>query len=431
MASGRKENELLNKTLTGLRSTSKGQLNYDPDWPINAETLNELSYSLESFLNGSIVDLNSSLIGLSPEENDNHTSSESEAESSLEAEFNHAKTKTKSPVIISRNFEIENERNIQQYHDDCRGNTEQRRAERARILERRSRNLQNDVEETLRRKEENLVEQRRRFENEIREKQCKHTEMLRQRKIQLDREAMAHKKRQDEIMAMSLTEESLLTREKEERRIALAKMKENIVLRCHDVSRTIAVIHKKFIDGKNMSYVDAKFRENIQPVLNSICEKAKSINTKCETCNSLSDAKDYWEAINELIRATSSFEVKVDDNIKLAEEKAMMDILKKKQEAEFKAEMMKREQQKQAKQQKKLEQDKKISNGVTEQPREGKLPTVAQKASIKGNIKLPMKKFVEVISEKALIEYTELQEQLNTVEASFKEFISDPKQTKI
>ena len=432
MAACRTETEQLNKTLTGIRSTSKGQLSYDPVWPINSDTLNELSCSFESFLNVSTVDVNSSgLFTSSLEENDDDSSSESETKSSLGTGLIDSTTKTTPPVRIARNFEVENERCIKRYYDDCRGSAEQRKAERARVLKRRSENLQNNMEELLKRKEEHLVERRRQSENEIKELQQKDAEMLKQRKNELDKEAMAYKKRLDEILAMSLTEESLLAREKEERRIALANMKENIASRYHEVLRIVAVIHQKFVDCKSIAFVDAKLQEDIHLDLNRISEKAKSINTECLACSNLTDAKDYLETMNKLIRATSSIEEKVEKNIELAEEKAR-DVLKQKEEAEiFKRKEMQREQQKQAEEQKKLEQDKKLSERTTEPPRDEKLPTVTRQASIKDNVTLPpTQKFREIISEKALMEYTELQEHLTTVEASFKEFISDPKHTK-
>ena len=432
------ESEVLNDILTALQTTSKGRLSYDPDWQINAEFSNELSCSFESFLNeswDSLGGINTSLLG--PEENNSDTSSENEAESSLRTELNDTAKETNNAVGISVNFDSESERTIKQYHDDCRGNAEQRKAEQAHILERRIKNLKIDSEETLRNKQEHLAEEKRQFEIEIKELQRQDAEELRRRKVELDKQAMAYKQRLDEIFTRSLTEETLVAREREQRIAVLENVKKNVFLLYQQVLRNIELIQQKFANSKHMSFVDAQVAEDIAAVLDRIPMKAEAVLSKSEASHDISDVEDHLEFMRKLIQATLSIDNKVGHILKIAQEKAMAAAKKRESEEaeQIKLEQAKQQHQEEAKQQqqeqtKKLEANEKLSEKVSVPKNEERLPIAVPQTSKKESKTTTAQQFIEFISDKALIEYMELQEHLNIVQASFKGFISDSKHTK-
>ncbi|CAB4021932.1 nucleoporin GLE1-like [Paramuricea clavata] len=432
---GSESEVLLNETLTALQTTSKGRLSYDTDWKINAEFSNQLSCSFESFLNeswDSLGGINTSLLGL--EENNSDTSSENEAESSLMTELNDTAKEPNNAVGISVNFESENEHSIKQYNDDCRGNAEQRKAEQARTLKRRMKNLKIECEQTLRNKEENLAEKKRQFEIEIKELQRQDAEELRRRKVELYKEAMAYKQRLDEIFTRSLTEESLVAREREQQIAVLENLKKNVTLLYQQVLRNIELIQQKFANSKHMSFVDAQVAEDIATVLDRIPLKAEAELSKCEASHDISDVEDHLEFMRKLIQATLSIDNKVGHILKLAQEKAMAAAKKRESEEAERIKFEEAKQQEQVKQQqeqaKKLEANKKLSEKLSVPKNEERLPIATPQTSKKESKTTTAQKFIEYISDKALIEYMELQEHLNTVQASFKGFISDSKYTK-
>ncbi len=425
MAVCRSESKLLNETLTHLKTTSKGQLIYDPDWKITAEISNQLSCSFESFLNESTESLQ---FALSLDENEIDTSSENEDQSSVDD----TTKKTSNSLGIPINFDVENERGIKQYDEECRGNVEERKAERARILERRTKYLKMDFEQKLRCKQEELAEEKQQFEIKIKELKEQDTEELRRRKAQLDEEAIAHKQRLDEILTRSLTEESLAAREREQRRAVLENLKKNVISLYHKVLRNIQIIEQKFADSNHMSFVDAQVSDDIAVVLHRVLSKAESVISQCEACDDLSDMQDHAEVMKKLIQATVSIDSKVANILKIAQEKAVAAakiVEQMKLEQQMKLEEAKRQQQ-QEQQQKKLDVNKKPPEKVSDAKNEERTPIVAQQITMKESKKTTSHKFTEFISDKALVEYTELQEYLNKAEASFKGFISDPKHTK-
>ena len=411
------ENDLLNDTLECLRSTPLGQLTYYPDWKINNETSNQLSCSFESFLNEfTDAGVNESLLDLNLVENEIISSLDDKSESGLEAKVN----ETNNPGI-SVNFDVENERSIKWYHDDCRGNAEQRNLERAQIHQRRIENLKNDNQGKLREVEKHLAEEKRNFELTICELEKQDAEEMKKREGELNKEAMIYKQKLDEIFIKSLTEESLAAKDREEKRIALENLNKSMNTTYNEVLFNIEVIQRKIANFRYMEFVDSQDIADITTKLNENNLNAKKVLLKCESCNNVHDTEQYLEIMHKLNKTTLAIDCNVEKMLNSAQEKAK-DVLKRKEEneraklEESKQELLRQQEEKQRLQQKKLEDMKKLS--------EEKPPNENEKS------KLPAQKIAEFVSDKALVEYTELQEYLHTVQASYKEFISDPKQTK-
>ena len=457
MAACGSESELLNDTLAGLRSTSKGQLRYDTDWQLNAQFSSQFSCSFQSFLNessDSLLDVNTSLSFLAGSSDENSSGDENEEESSLVMDG--TSEKTNSSLGIAVNFDTENERSIRQYYESHRGNVEERKAKRARIFELRRQNLRTDAEQELKSKEENLAEETRQFESEITELEQQDKKDLQKIKKQLDEETTAYKKELDQIIIRSLSEESLAARERE-RRIAVENSKKIISL-YQEVLQKVKLIKQKFADFKCMSFVDAQDLHQQVKALNNIQLKAENTISAYNASTDFSAVEDNFVVMKKLIEATLSIDGKVQNIFKLAHEKAreaarkreaqlikleqakqeqqkileekLIKLEQEKQEQQkiLEAKLMKLEQEKQE-QQKKVESNKKISEKLPEAKNEEKLPAVAHQTSTKESTKTTQQ-FTEFISDKALVEYAELQEHLNKVQASYGDFISDPKQTK-
>ena len=412
------EDVQLNETLTSLRSTSKGQLRYDGEGKINEDISSQLTYSFESFLAESASathSINASICGLSLDES---TSSEVEDETTLVSSFDGRDQKANT-VGMSIHFDSDNELSIRKYHDDCRGNAELRREERARILERRMRNIKQGTEQSLRYNQECLTEERKLFEQEITEWKQEDATELRRHKIALDEQAKERKRKLDEIYTRALIEESHLARKKEEARAILEKLNKTIVSLYHQIAKNIEMIQQKFNESKHMSFVEAHVHEDIQSLLTGISGKAEGVLAGCKALSELSDAEDYLDVMNNLLESTLVIENKVTDILEVA----AMAALKKKEMEE--AEKSKLEEMKQE-EQRKLEMKEQLK--ASEAKSDEKLPTVKQAGS-KEKPNVSTEKLWKYISENALMEYTKLQEHLTTVQASFKEFTSDPKQT--
>ena len=439
MAACGNESELLNDTLAGLRSTSKGQLRYDTDWQLNAQFSSQFSCSFQSFLNessDSLLDVNTSLSFLAGSSDENSSGDENEEESSLVMDG--TSEKTSSSLGIAVNFDTENERSIRQYYESHRGNVEERKAKRARIFELRRQNLRTDAEQELKSIEENLAEETRQFESEITELEQQDKKDLQKIKKQLDEKATAYKKKLDQIIIRSLTEESLAARERE-RRIAVENSRKIISL-YQEVLQNIEIIKQKFADFKYMSFVDAQHYDKVTAFLDNVQLKAENTISAYKASTDLSAVEDNFVVMKKLIEATLSIDGKVENIFKLAHEKAReaarkreaqlikLEQAKQEQQKILEAQLIKLEQEKQE-QQKKVESIKKLSEKLPEAKNEEKLPTVAHQTSTKESTKTTQQ-FTEFISDKALVDYAELQEHLNKVQASYGDFISDPKQTK-
>ena len=412
------ENELVNETLTGLRSTSKGQLRYDIDWRLNAQISSQISF--ESFLNESTDSFVATSFLASSFDEDN------EADEDLELQDT---AKTNSLLGIAVNFDIEHERSIKQYYEECRGNVEERKAVWARILEMRKQNLTADIEQKLKSKEESLAEKKRQFEIGINKLEEQDQKELQKRKIKLDREAAVYKQGLDEILMKSLTEESLAVKEREQRTAALENLKKNILLLYEQVLKNIEVIEQKFANSEYMPFVDAQVSDDYAALLHRILSKAENTVSMCKASKDLSDVEEHLELMKKLIQATLSVNSNVENILKLAQEKAREAALKAQKKREEAAEIIRLAEQTKKEEQKKLEASKKLSEKLPKAQNEEKLPTAAHQTSTKDST-TTTKQFREFIADKALVEYAELQEHLNTVQASFQQFISDPKQTK-
>lgn len=411
----------LDKTLSGLSTTSKGQLRYDRDWHVNGEISDELSCSFDSYLQKSPDSLNTSLFMLTLDQYkiDESECSEKESESCFDTVRNHDETSNKMGVPI--HFDIDNERNLEQYFGACRGDAEQRKALRMRMFERCLENLKNDNEKILKSKKHYFAQENREFEIELKELQQKDANELQKRKVELDEEAMAYKQRSDEIFKESLMEESLAAREREQRCV-MENLKNKVSSLYQQVATNIEIIQNKFADSKHMSFVDAQISEDIEAKLGKIQMQAKSAISRCEVSNDLAYMEDNLETMEKLVQTTLSIEADSVNVLKLAQEKEIC-ILKKKQFEEAKQMKLERDKQEQLQQHRKLEPERKLLEAKNTKQ-------LASQTNAKESKQKKSPKFAEFISDKALVEYTELQEHLNTVQESFKNFVSDPTHTK-
>ena len=429
MAASRSERELLNDTINGLRATSKGQLSYDEVGQMNAD---ELSCSLESILSKSF--LNESIASLCLEKNEcsNTTSFENVREITTKIESSDSSNTVKESDI-SINYNVENELSSKEYHEMCRRDQEQRKARRKHVFERRMKNSKQDSENVLRRKQESLAEEKKKYEEEIKELKKQDAEELQRLKIELDKQTKMYGVKLDEILTRTLVEENFLAIEREEKRAVVENLKKKLSSLYQQVLKNIDITEQKFTDSKHMSFVDAQVHEKISAMLNEICRKARYVVVASEAVDEPSNAKKYFEIMSNLMQATFSIDAKVTKILKEAEETAM-NALKDKELEE--AEKIKLEAIKQQEQQRLLEQKAREIKKDVKPPEkefsaenENKLSTESTKIISKENEE-SSKKLSQFISANTLKEYTTLQEHLSTVQASYKDFISNSTHTK-
>ncbi|XP_028396330.1 nucleoporin GLE1-like [Dendronephthya gigantea] len=237
----------------------------------------------------------------------------------------------------------------------------------------------------------------------------------------------------DEILTRTLAEENFLAIEREERRAVVENLKTKISSLYQHVLKNVEVIEQKFTDSKNMSFVDAQVYEEISSMLNEIVTKGRRAVVDSEAVDDPSNAKTYSEFMNKLIQVTFSIDAKVTTILEEAHEKAVNELKKRELEEEekIKLEAIKHEQQEQKRfqEQKARERDIIPSEKEISADHKNKLSTESTKDISKGN-EVSSQKLLQFISTNTLEEYTTLQEHLSTVQASYKEFISDSTQTK-
>lgn len=438
MAARIREYEQLYETLSGLRSTSKGQLKYDSSWELTKHNSEEFSNSLESFLLRPSLLLRTSQIDSSSENGVEIVSSSFlQKEKKLENDActstgilptNYGQGKREKSARIAANVETKNELILREFHKESREMAEASKTFRAQILNRRMENLKKDTVESINIMQKRLAEERERFQREICEKIRQDYEESKKLKHHLDEKAKEHKRKLDEICMKALLEESHIAQEEEEKRTVLRNLKENIVALYHQILKKVDLIQKKFKDFRHVSCVDGKVYQDLTAALSTILSEAEVVLRKCKTLTDLSVAEDHLQKMNNLVEKTVSNGNKAMIILKSAEEKAAMKKKEMEEVAKAKDEEFKKEQIRKA------EVDDQTTKFAVKKPADKTSPAVSELTSLKKSSDKQSKDYdlnkARCISDHAFSEYAKLQEMLKAMQESFKDFISDPKQSK-
>lgn len=412
-------NESLNLALNALQSTSKGNLKYDGDWRINENTSSNLSCSFESYLNDSIDNLTWKLNSLNLKNNGGKDGSDNASEINTKNELNQSSTVESMPINHNAVYDL----GIKLYENQCRQSVEKRTAEKAHVLQRRMEYLKRETETELKLTEDRMAKERIHHFEEIKERKMRNVEEMRKYRMELDEKVATHGRRLNEMLTRSLKQETQIAEEEERR--ALIMQQEDLKLFYNKVLKSIGNIKEKFSNVKYLSFIDAEDYEEISNILNGILAKSKVTYSRGNVSNDISDVNELIEVMQQLIKAIMPVDKKVDQVLSKAQKKG---IDAEREEELQRVEKVRIEQQQQELKKKEIERLE-VQRNLEKQESETKSSEMNH-AENKKHVPKTDDKFSQYISEKALIEYTQLQDHLNSVQASFKEFIIDPKNTK-
>lgn len=425
----------LNETLSGLRSTLKGQLKYSEPWELQEDNLDGFSCSLEAFLSRDSLLLLTNLdeefeenVGLLEDEVENTSSRflrnekeqlDNEAERSPGKQPSNSSLdpvgqgEKDSSLRIAASVESKNELRLKEFDKISRGMAEESIIRRVEKFKRRTANLKKETSASLKVTVEHLKEENKRNELEVVEKMHKDNEELKELKEKLDEEVKQHKRGLDEIYTNALMEEVHFVQQEEEKKAVLENLKGNITSLYHQILKNVDSIQRRFKEFPDMSFVDGKVYQEFTNSLSKIISEAEEVLGRSKNLIDLSVAEDHYKDMNNLIRKIMLSDQNATAILRIAEEKAALK--KKRMGEQAKAEELKKEQIRiaeiEAKSRKLAD-----SESTVKTQREKHDDTPAKEGDLEA---------ARCISDRAFLEYIRLQEMLKMMQDSFKDITSD------